>query len=97
MEVNHPADHDISPESDEGRNLLNAVADEVTDLGFPELVEEPFTERDVEQIHVRSVARLMFLCEMYGNMYEIASYGVDKMILNCQPTRLLTMENMRRF
>jgi hypothetical protein len=77
MGVNHPTDHDISPVSNEGRNLLNAVADEVTNIGFPEMVEGPFTERDIEQIHVRAVARLMFLCEMYGKMYTLASYGID--------------------
>lgn len=78
MEVNHPNDHSIGPESNEGRNLLNAVADEVTDLNFPQMVRGPFTEGDIVQIHVRAVARLMFLCEMYGNMYTLAYYGIDK-------------------
>lgn len=77
MEVNHPTDHHISPESNEGRNLLNAVADEVTNINFSDMIEGSFTERDIEQIHVRAVARSMFLCEMYGKMYTLASYGID--------------------
>jgi len=78
MQVNHPREHDIGPTSEEGRNLLNAVADEVTSLDFPRMVRGPFTESDIERIHTRAVARLLFLCEMYGNMYVVASYGIDE-------------------
>lgn len=78
MEVNHPNDHGIDPKSKQGRNLLNAVADEVVDIDFPQMVRETLTERDIEEIHVRAVARLMFLCEMYGNMYTLAYYGIEE-------------------
>lgn len=78
MDVNHPPDHDIDPESHEGRNLLNAISDEVTNIQYPQMIRGPFTERDIEQIHVRAVARLMFLCKMYGNVYTLASYGINE-------------------
>ncbi|SFR37207.1 hypothetical protein SAMN04487947_0575 [Halogeometricum rufum] len=89
MEVNHPTDHSISPGSNAGKNLLNAVADEVTDLDFPQMVRGPFTERDVERIHVRAVARLMFLCEMYGNMYTLAYYGIDDPDFQLPPNQIV--------
>jgi hypothetical protein len=89
MEVSHPNDHSISPESNEARNLLNAVADEVTDLDFPQKVRGPFTERDIERIHVRAVARLLFLCEMYGDMYTLAYYGINKEDFQLSPNQIV--------
>lgn len=89
MEVNNPNDHSISPESPEGRNLLNAFSDEVTDINFLQMVRGPFTERDIEQIHVRAVARLMFLCEMYGEMYTLAYYGIDEEDFQLAPNQIV--------
>jgi hypothetical protein len=89
MGVNHPNTHTISPESQEGRNLLNAISDEVTNLDFPQLVQGPFTEQDIEDIHVRAVARLMFLSEMYGNMYTTAYYGIDEPDFQLPPNQIV--------
>jgi hypothetical protein len=89
MEVNYPNEHSIGPESKDGRNLLNAIADEVTDLNFFQVVQGPFTEHDIERIHVRAVARLMFLCEMYGNMYTLAYYGIEKEDFQLSPNQIV--------
>lgn len=89
MEVNHPRDHSIGPGSNAGKNLLNAVADEVTDLDFPQMVRGPFTEHDIERIHVRAVARLMFLCKMYGDMYTLAYYGIDDQDFQLPPNQIV--------
>lgn len=89
MEVNYPTDHSIGPRSNAGTNLLNAVADEVTNLGFPQMVQGPFTERDIEKIHVRAVARLMFLCKMYGGMYTLAYYGIDDADFQLPPNQII--------
>lgn len=78
MDVQSPNKHAIAPDSQEGRNLLNAISGEVTSLGFPAQVKGLATKEQVEEIHVRAVARLMFLCEMYGRMYTLASYGIDE-------------------
>lgn len=89
MEVNHPNEHSIGPKSKAGRNLLNAIVDEVTDLDFRQIVRGPFTEQDIERIHVRAVARLMFLCEMYGNMYTLSYYGIDKEDFQLPPNQIV--------
>jgi hypothetical protein len=89
MDVDHPNKHSISPESQKGRDLLNAISDEVTSLDYPQLVRGPLTERDIRDIHVRAVSRLMFLCEMYGNMYTIAYYGIDEPDIQLPPNQIV--------
>lgn len=89
MNVQHPNIHDIGPDSQPGRNLLNAISDEVISLEFTEQVEGIFTIQEVEEIHVRAVARLMFLCKMYGGMYTLAAYGIDKSDFELSPNNIV--------
>lgn len=78
MTVYYPNKHVLSPESAHGRNLLNAVSSEVGDLNFSEQEDGFLTVQEVKSIHTNEVARIMFLCSMYGDMYPLAAYGIDK-------------------
>lgn len=88
MDVQYEREHAISPRSNEGTNLLNKISEIVSDLAENEPHTLPeydpsdpprigITPERLEQITVNATARIMFLSEMYGNMYSLASYGID--------------------
>lgn len=89
MNVHFPNKHAIDPASQDGRHLLNAISDEVTTLNFPSQMEGHLTEDEIEELHVRAVSRLMFLCKMYGEMYTLASYGIDETDFQLSPNKLV--------
>lgn len=78
MDVQHGTDHQISPESERGCNLLNSIKHEVLDINYPIQGEWGLTKQEIADIHTQEVARILFLCEMYGNMYPISDYGIDE-------------------
>lgn len=78
MDVQHETDHQISPESENGCNLLHSIEYEVKAINYPIQGEWGLTEQDLVDIHTRGVARILFLCEMYGNMYPLSDYGINK-------------------
>jgi hypothetical protein len=78
MNVNYPSEHAIDPRSREARNLLHSVSDAVGDIKYFEQKEDLLDNEELKQLHIGEVARLIFLCDMFGDMYELASYGIDK-------------------
>jgi hypothetical protein len=89
MDVQYPNEHAISPESQPGRNLLNAISEEIRNIDFPMQTAGHISEDEIEEEHVRAVARLLFLCEMHGRMYTLASYGIDEPDFQLPPNKLI--------
>lgn len=89
LDVNHPNDHSINPASQDGRNLLNAVKSEVDGIEYP-IEEKGFlSTQEITESHVDAVSRLMFLCNMYGEMYTLASYGIDMPDIEVSQDRII--------
>ena len=78
MEVNYPSEHTIDPRSQDARNLLHAISDAVNDIEYWVQNEGIQNNDELKRMHTEEVARMLFLCYMFGDMYEIASYGIDK-------------------
>lgn len=78
MDVNYPSEHAIDPRSQAARNLLHAISDTVDGMDHWDQKQGLLTNKQLKQLHAEEVARLTFLCYMFGNMYELASYGIDK-------------------
>lgn len=78
VDVHFPSKHAIDPRSEEARNLLHAVLDTVDDIRYWEQKERIMDNKELKRVHTGEVARLLFLCYMFGNMYELASYGLER-------------------
>lgn len=78
MAVQYPNEHAIDPRDREARNLLNAVSSEVDDIAYFEQEQGFITNEEMKRLHTGEVARMIFLCDMFGDMYQLASYGIDK-------------------
>lgn len=77
MDVQYPSEHAIDPRSREARNLLHAVSNAVDDVRYWEQEQDLMDNRELKQLHTGEATRLIFLCYMFGNVYEIASYGIE--------------------
>ena len=78
MDVQYPNEHAIDPRDREARNLLNSVSSEVDDIVYFEEKQGFMNNEELRRFHTGEVARLIFLCDMFGDMYELASCGIDK-------------------
>lgn len=78
MDVQYPSSHAIDPRSQNARNLLHAVSDTVGDIKYFEQKEGMMNNEELKRIHKNEIARLIFLCHMFGEMYTLASYGIDE-------------------
>lgn len=78
LDVQYSSEHSIDPRSQDARNLLHAASATVDDIEYFEEKEGLMNSDELRQQHVEEIARLLFLCYMFGDMYELASYGIDK-------------------
>lgn len=76
-DVQYPSEHAIDPRSREARNLLHAVSDKVDEIRYFQQKEGLLSNEELKRMHREEVARLIFLCDMFGDMYQVASYGID--------------------
>lgn len=77
VDVQYPTKHAINPRSQEACNLLHAVSDIVDNIRYWEQKEGLMDNRELKQLHTGELARLIFLSHMFGNVYGLASYGID--------------------
>ncbi|MDB2263757.1 hypothetical protein PM025_06300 [Halorubrum ezzemoulense] len=78
LDVQYSAEHSIDPRSQEARNLLHAVSDAAGEIEYFEQREGFISSDELRQQHVREVARLVFLCYMFGDLHSLASYGINE-------------------
>ncbi|MDB2275872.1 hypothetical protein PM022_15250 [Halorubrum ezzemoulense] len=78
LDVQYPAKHTIDPRSREGRNLLHAVSAAVDDVEYLELREGLLSRSELKRQHIGEVARLLFLCYLFGDVYGLAKYGIQE-------------------
>ena len=84
IDVQYPSKHAIEPISHQACNLLNAVSDTVDDIRYFEQKEGLLDNEELKRMHREEVARLLFLCDMFGDMYQVASYGIDEQNIRLQ-------------
>lgn len=84
LDVQYPSQHAIDPTSHEARNLLHALSDEVDEIRYFEQKEGLLNNEELKRMHRKEVARLLFLCDMFGDMYQVASYGIDEQNIRLQ-------------